>query len=84
MATYSLDRSLQVEEALFLDGSGQLGAEALGQRSLVADDAAASLPDRLEDGVSVPGQDGPQVNALARDAKPLLDHGSHLTNHVDL
>ena len=64
MATYSLDRSLHVEEAGLLDGSCQLGPEAPGVGSLVTDDTPPSLDDGLEDGFSVPGQDAHQINHL--------------------
>ena len=66
VTTYSLYRSLQVEEARLLDGSSQLCPKAPRVGSLVTDDTPTSLDDGLEDGVPVPGEDTHQVDHLRK------------------
>ncbi len=50
------------------DGRSDLGPEAAGDGSFVADEQPAGLVDRRLDRAHVPGQQRPQVDDLAGDA----------------
>ena len=64
MATYSLDRSLQVEEARLLDGGCKFGSKTSSVGSLVTDHTFASFYNRLEHSFSIPRQNAHKIYHL--------------------
>lgn len=71
--TYSGDRSLEVQKALFLDLGSELGPEPAGDRSFMCDNAATSFLHRFNKGVKVVWVDGLEVNYFDANPEPLLD-----------
>src|SRR5258708_11707228 len=64
----TVDRCLEMEEAMLLHQSRELGAEAAAARGLVDDHAAAGLLDGSDDRVEIERPQAAQVDDLAVDA----------------